>query len=77
MANWIKVNKEIRKEFTFKDFKEAMSFVNKVAELAEDQNHHPDILLYSYKHVRLNLTTHSEGMVTEADYKLAELIDKL
>lgn len=77
MANWIKVNKQLRKEFTFRDFSEAMAFVNRVAELAEGQNHHPDILLYRYKHVRLTLTTHSEGKVTEADYKLAEMIDKL
>jgi|WetSurMetagenome_2_1015567.scaffolds.fasta_scaffold666420_2 4a-hydroxytetrahydrobiopterin dehydratase len=76
MANWIKVNKQLRKEFTFRDFREAMAFVNKVAELAEGQNHHPDIMLYRYKHVRLMLTSYSEGKVTEADYKLAELIDK-
>jgi 4a-hydroxytetrahydrobiopterin dehydratase len=76
MANWIKVNKQLRKEFIFKNFVEALAFVNRVAYLAEEHNHHPDILLYKYKHVRLSLTTHSEGKVTEKDYKLAELIDK-
>jgi 4a-hydroxytetrahydrobiopterin dehydratase len=76
MANWIRVNKTLRKEFTFKDFAEALAFVNTVAALAEEQNHHPDLLLYNYKHVRITLTTHSEGKVTEADYKMAELIDK-
>jgi 4a-hydroxytetrahydrobiopterin dehydratase len=76
MANWIRVNKTLRKEFTFKDFAEALAFVNRVAGMAEEQNHHPDLLLYNYKHVRVTLSTHSEGKVTEADYKLAELIDK-
>ncbi len=75
MANWIKVSKQLRKEFTFKNFSEAMAFINRVANLAEEQKHYPDIMLYHGKHVRLSLTTHSEGKVTEADYKLAELID--
>jgi 4a-hydroxytetrahydrobiopterin dehydratase len=76
MANWIRVNKTLRKEFTFKDFAEALAFVNTVAALAEEQNHHPDLLLYNYKHVRVTLSTHSEGKVTEVDYMMAELIDK-
>jgi len=75
MANWINVNNQLRKEFTFKDFAGALAFVNKVGRLAEEQNHHPDILLYKYKHVRLTLSTHSEGKVTEADHRLAELVD--
>jgi len=76
MANWIRVNETLRKEFTFKDFAEALTFVNTVGALAEEQNHHPDLLLYNYKHVRVTLSTHSEGKVTEKDYMMAELIDK-
>jgi 4a-hydroxytetrahydrobiopterin dehydratase len=77
MAKWIKENEQLTKEFSFKNFVEAVSFVNSVAGLAEKNNHHPDILIYSYKNVRLTLSTHSEGKVTEKDYHLAEQIDKL
>ena len=50
----------------------AMAFVNRVAELAEERNHHPDILVHGWNNVRLTLSTHSEGGVTENDHALAE-----
>ena len=59
------------------DFKDAIGFVNRVADLAEAQNHHPDILVHGYKHVRLTLSTHSEGGITENDVALARAIDAL
>lgn len=74
---WTAINNTLVKEFEFADFKSAVDFINRVAVVAEKQNHHPDILLHSYKHVRITLSTHSENKVTEKDYKLAELIDKL
>ena len=77
MANWIKKDNQIIKEFSFKNFKEAIDFVNRVATLAEEMNHHPDIIIHGYKNVRLTLTTHSEGKVTDKDYQLAERIDKI
>jgi 4a-hydroxytetrahydrobiopterin dehydratase len=77
MAKWIKEEDHLTKEFSFKNFKEAIDFVNKVAYLAEEHNHHPDILLYGYKNVRLTLSTHSEGKVTDKDYTLADLIDNV
>lgn len=77
MANWIKNKDQLTKEFIFKNFKEAIKFVNSVAQLAEDHNHHPDILIYGYKNVRLTLSTHNEGKITEKDYKLAEDIDNV
>jgi 4a-hydroxytetrahydrobiopterin dehydratase len=74
---WTAINNTLVKEFEFADFKSAVDFINRVAVVAEKQNHHPDIFLHSYKRVRITLSTHSENKVTEKDYKLAELIDKL
>ncbi len=67
----------IAKTFVFKNFKEALEFVNKVGDLAEVHNHHPDIHLVEYKKVKVVLTTHSAGRVTEKDVVLAREIDKL
>jgi 4a-hydroxytetrahydrobiopterin dehydratase len=55
----------------FADFRAAMTWVDAVAELAERANHHPDILVHDYNEVRLTLSTHSEGGITEADVELA------
>lgn len=68
---------KIIKDFEFKNFKQALAFVNKVGELAENLNHHPDILLYDYKKVRLTLTTHDQGGVTDKDQELSKAIDKI
>jgi 4a-hydroxytetrahydrobiopterin dehydratase len=53
------------------DFAAALEYVNRVGELAEAANHHPDILLHSWNRVRLTLSTHSEGGLTAADFELA------
>ena len=58
-------------------FKAAMAFANRVAEAADEANHHPDILVHDYKHVRLTLSTHSAGGVTDNDFVLADTIDGL
>jgi 4a-hydroxytetrahydrobiopterin dehydratase len=65
----------IVRELEFADFAAAIAFVNKVAELAEAANHHPDILVHGYNMVRLELSTHSEGGLTGADFRLAAQID--
>ena len=74
---WTAINNTLVKEFEFADFKSAVDFINRVAVVAKKQNHHQDIFLHSYKRVKITLSTHSENKVTEKDYKLAELIDKL
>jgi len=66
----------IHRGFEFKDFKTAMQFVNAVARIAEEQNHHPDIHVF-YKLVYLELTTHSAMGLTEKDFLLASKIGKL
>ena len=67
----------IVRELKFADFAAAIAFVNSVAELAEAANHHPDILVHGYNMVRLTLSTHSEGGLTGADFKLAAQIDRV
>lgn len=74
---WKEENSAITKDFSFSDFQEALSFVSKVAKLAQKANHHPDILIHGFNKVRLTLSTHSEGRVTEKDLALAKKIDAL
>jgi 4a-hydroxytetrahydrobiopterin dehydratase len=64
------------RDWRFKDFAEAMRFVNRVAEVAEARDHHPDILVHGWNNVRLTLSTHSAGgAVTDHDRALADAID--
>jgi 4a-hydroxytetrahydrobiopterin dehydratase len=72
---WEREGDAIVREVRFGDFTAAVAFVNRVAELAEKANHHPDILLHGWNRVRLTLSTHSEGGITEADVDLARAID--
>lgn len=74
MDGWKRDDDEIEKKFQFADFKEAMAFVNRVADAAEAADHHPDIKI-SYNKVKLSLSTHSEGGVTDKDFALAAQID--
>ena len=64
-------------ERRFADFSEAVEFVNKVADLSERMNHHPDIEIYSYNMVKVSLTTHSVKKVTQKDVDMAQEIDSL
>jgi 4a-hydroxytetrahydrobiopterin dehydratase len=77
VENWSFDNNQIHSDYQFKDFKEALSFVNQVGEEAEKMNHHPDIFLHSWNNVKITISTHSEGGVTEKDFQLAAIIDKL
>lgn len=76
LNGWSKGESWIEKEFRFKNFLCAMSFVNAVAYLAESVNHHPDIVIH-YNEVTLRNWTHVVGGVTEHDFRLAERIDGL
>lgn len=68
---------KIKREFGFEDFKKAIEFVNKVGELAEDEGHHPNIYIYDYKKVRLELWTHKIGGLHQNDFILASKIDTM
>ena len=67
----------IARTFTFKNFGEGIEFVMKVAEIAEEENHHPDIHIHQYKHVTIALTTHAIGGLSENDFIVAAKIDAL
>lgn len=74
---WIEDNGYLIKDCKLKNFKQVLEFVNKVGELAENADHHPDIYMYSYNNVKIVLTTHSENKLTQKDYDLAKQIDEL
>jgi len=76
IPEWELEKKHIERTFEFDDFSESIDFVNGVAEVAEDEEHHPDIDI-RYNKVRLVLSTHSKGGLTELDFGLAERIDTL
>jgi 4a-hydroxytetrahydrobiopterin dehydratase len=67
----------IHKSWTRKNFKEAMAFLNRVAEIAEAEQHHPDLHLTGYKNVRIALTTHAIGGLSENDFILAAKIEEV
>jgi 4a-hydroxytetrahydrobiopterin dehydratase len=76
LSNWKLENDTIIKQFQFKDFIEAISFVNAVGLEAEKMDHHPDILIYGWNKVKITLSTHSAGGITENDFSLAKKIDE-
>ena len=76
-SEWRREGDEIVREWRLEDFAHAMQFVNRVADVAEEANHHPDILVYGWNKVRLSLTNHSAGGLTDADFEMAGKIDVL
>ena len=74
---WRREGDEIVREVQLADFAEAMRLVNAVAAEAEEANHHPDILVHGWNKVRLSVTNHAQGGLTEADFALAGRIDAL
>tara|TARA_X000000368_G_scaffold396491_1_gene364808 strand:- start:398 stop:631 length:234 start_codon:yes stop_codon:yes gene_type:complete len=73
---WNEKDNTITKTFEFSSYLDGIDFVNEVANLSEQENHHPDITV-GYCKVTISLTTHDAGSLTEKDYKLAKLIDDL
>ncbi|HYA88915.1 MAG TPA: 4a-hydroxytetrahydrobiopterin dehydratase [Nitrospirota bacterium] len=73
---WSLGEKEIVRDFRFKDFRDAMRFVNDVAAIANEQDHHPDIFI-SYNKVRVTLSTHKIGGLSLNDFVVAAKIDEL
>jgi 4a-hydroxytetrahydrobiopterin dehydratase len=76
MPEWSLIDGALYKKFTFKSFLPAIAFVNKIAEAAEQADHHPDITI-NYNQVGISLSTHSESGVTDKDFHLAEGIDRI
>ena len=76
LPGWTKSGSVIRRQFEFADFKQAMAFVNQVAEAAERANHHPDITI-NYNKVIMALTSHDSGGITHRDVRMAGEISKI
>ncbi len=74
-AAWVETPDALVRDLAFADFAAALAFVNRVGAVAEEAGHHPDVLLHGFRHVRLTLSTHSAGTVTERDHALAARID--
>jgi 4a-hydroxytetrahydrobiopterin dehydratase len=69
--------KSISKEYITKNFMAAISFIQKIAEIAEAENHHPDIHLTGYRKLRIDLSTHAIGGLSENDFIVAAKINEL
>jgi 4a-hydroxytetrahydrobiopterin dehydratase len=76
IPKWTLEDRAVLRDFVFRSFREAIDFVNKVAGLAEAQNHHPDISIY-YNRVRLSFSTHKIGGLSCNDFIMAAKIDEL
>ena len=77
VTDWRREAQTIAREWEFADFGQAIAFVNRVADVAERFNHHPDIHVHGWNKVRLELSTHSEGGLTVADFEMAPRFDDL
>lgn len=74
---WIEKNDKLKRKFEFKDFNEALAFINKLATICESMNHHPEIN-WVYNKIELTLLTHDvDDKITELDYQLANKIDEI
>ena len=76
LIEWAIQNELLVKEFVFLTFQDAINFVNAVAKIADEADHHPDIFI-SYNKVKISLTTHDLGEISEKDYSLAKEIESL
>jgi 4a-hydroxytetrahydrobiopterin dehydratase len=76
LSGWTLADEAIHKQFVFRDFPEAVAFVNRLVPGAEAADHHPDVLI-NYRRVTLTYTTHSEGGLTEKDLAGAAMADRV
>ncbi len=74
---WTQEGPWLSKGFEFDDFAEAIAFVNDVADVAEDLDHHPDIVVRNYNEVALSITTHDAGGITENDFEFVDRVEQL
>lgn len=77
VQNWIEIDGKLCRDFEFSDFNEALGFINKISEICESEQHHPQIN-WTYNKITLKLSTHDAGdIITQKDMELAELIDRV
>lgn len=75
LQGWTLVGSVIEKNYKFTNFRQAIEFINKVADIAEAENHHPDVLLWNWNNVKLTITTHAINGLSEHDFVLASKVD--
>ena len=73
--NWEESNGKLVRNIKCQDFKEALEILNIIAVIAERINHHPDMKIFSYKFLSIEVYTHDTNSITEKDYELAKEID--
>jgi len=76
-GRWRREGDEIVAEVECADFAAVIALVNRIAAEAERADHHPDLLVHGYKHLRITLSTHAAGGLTENDFSLARTLDTL
>ncbi len=77
ISEWAQTNSSLHREWKFKNFRQALAFVNSVGVVAEELKHHPDIH-FGWGYVKLTITTHDAGnQLTEKDFSLAQKIDAI
>ena len=74
---WKRDGDSILREIVTKNFTSAVGLINSIAILAETMDHHPDILLYGWNKLRITLSTHDQGGLTDLDFKLAKKIEEI
>lgn len=76
-SDWVEEDGVLTQTFECEDFRNAVDLFNRIAVIAEEKEHHPDIMIHDMKLVSVMLVTHEEGGVTDADYALAAEIDEV
>jgi 4a-hydroxytetrahydrobiopterin dehydratase len=77
VPDWSIENGKLTRDVKVKNFKEALALVNRVGELAEQENHHPDIYMHSWNHVRLELYTHTAHGISQNDFIMAAKFNQI
>ena len=77
LKGWSVTGKSVWKKFKFKNFVQAVDFVNRIVPIAEEIQHHPDVTIENYNEVIISSTTHDEGGLTVWDFQLVHKIEQL
>lgn len=75
LPGWEHKGEAIAKQYTFKEFMDGIRFLNRIAEVAEQMDHHPDVTI-NYRRITFTLSTHDQGGITEKDFVLAGSIER-
>ena len=74
---WTETESKLMKTIKCQDFNHALALLNKIAVAAESMNHHPDLKIYSYRFLSIEIFTHDTNSITQKDYDLSKQIDKI